>query len=320
MRRCCTALIVTVLCISVAGTSSAESIGFNFTRSGVPLSVFSPTEDPFVGLYVGNSGDAGYTNVSTYGVYTYKGVILMAPQWCNLPYSGENVEYGAFWAQASVSSPADDTNIFKRSGAGGVGIEEPHDRGAFTLNVSNIPYARYDVYISALNAYTGHGTLSVSGGPTFNLSPVNPGSGGDNSWNTPIRITDTGPFGGVGEVSAGNWMVAEGLTAPSLDITFSTAGGWKGGIGSIQFVDASPPAQPTLKITAISMVGSNAVVEWPGSNSWSYTVEYTPSLAPLVPWSNLMGYGDAPGVDGPMSATDTNNPGTEGFYRVRMTR
>jgi hypothetical protein len=48
-------------------------------------------------------------------------------------------------------------------------------------------------------------------------------------------------------------------------------------------------------------------------------MEFTPSLAPFVPWTNVLGVVLVPGVDGPMSAVDTNDiPG--GFYRIKMTQ
>ncbi|MEI7899596.1 MAG: Ig-like domain-containing protein, partial [bacterium] len=74
----------------------------------------------------------------------------------------------------------------------------------------------------------------------------------------------------------------------------------------------------TLVITAIRIQDGHAVVEWPGTSTWFYTVLTTPSLSPLVPWSNLVSYVDKPGVNGPMSATDTNSLSKARFYRVKM--
>ena len=60
---------------------------------------------------------------------------------------------------------------------------------------------------------------------------------------------------------------------------------------------------------------------WPGRArfGWYYTVETTRSLAPLEPWSNLVGYVSLYcGVNGTMSATDTNGVDLLRFYRVQM--
>ena len=60
-------------------------------------------------------------------------------------------------------------------------------------------------------------------------------------------------------------------------------------------------------------------VEWMGTNSSAYTMEFTPSLVPFVSWSNVPGVVLVPGVDGMMSAKHTNGV-SKGFYRVRMTQ
>ncbi|MEI7900942.1 MAG: Ig-like domain-containing protein [bacterium] len=69
----------------------------------------------------------------------------------------------------------------------------------------------------------------------------------------------------------------------------------------------------------IRMKLDQPLVEWTGTNAWHYTLEFTPSLAPLVPWSNVLGYVRIPGLDGTMFAKDTNDVSCK-FYRVRMTR
>jgi hypothetical protein len=83
---------------------------------------------------------------------------------------------------------------------------------------------------------------------------------------------------------------------------------------------ASAANMPTLTITSIEAAGSKAVVSWPGSNSWYYTVEFAPSLLPLVTWSNLAPYVGVPGWDGTMSATNAIDGHVSRFYRVKMTR
>ena len=65
--------------------------------------------------------------------------------------------------------------------------------------------------------------------------------------------------------------------------------------------------------------GSN-VIEWVGTSSWHYTVQSSPSLFPCADWSNLPGYVGVPGLDGMMSATDTNGGTQRLFYRIMMTR
>ena len=75
---------------------------------------------------------------------------------------------------------------------------------------------------------------------------------------------------------------------------------------------------PALVVTAISIRNGHALVEWPGTDTWSYTVLATPSLQPLVPWSNLLDYVGMPGSNGTMSATDTNLISGSRFYRIRL--
>ncbi|MEI7902710.1 MAG: Ig-like domain-containing protein, partial [bacterium] len=76
--------------------------------------------------------------------------------------------------------------------------------------------------------------------------------------------------------------------------------------------------KPTISITAIRIQNGHAVVEWPGTSTWSYTVLTTPELCPLVPWSNLLDYVNMQGTNGPMSVTDTNVLSGAWFYRVKV--
>lgn len=73
-------------------------------------------------------------------------------------------------------------------------------------------------------------------------------------------------------------------------------------------------------ITAIRIEKEHAVVEWQGISNWFYTVDTTPSLSPLVLWTNLWPHVDIAGVNGPMSVTDTNKLSGARFYRVKMRR
>jgi hypothetical protein len=77
---------------------------------------------------------------------------------------------------------------------------------------------------------------------------------------------------------------------------------------------------PTFFSLSMRVDGSTAVIEWQGSNSWFYTVEFSPSLLLPVQWMGLSGYENIVGVDGTMSAVDTNTAVKTRFYRVKMTR
>lgn len=77
-------------------------------------------------------------------------------------------------------------------------------------------------------------------------------------------------------------------------------------------------AEPT-RIPALHLDAGGFALEWSGSNAWRYTVETTHALQPAMAWSNLAGYADLSGVDGLMSAQDTNAlPDIVRFYRVSM--
>jgi hypothetical protein len=75
-----------------------------------------------------------------------------------------------------------------------------------------------------------------------------------------------------------------------------------------------------LVISAIyeMTVDGDIVIEWPGTSGWYYTVKTKPYLYPYVAWSNLTGYVDIPGVNGTMSAIDTNAVSQYRFYRIFM--
>ena len=97
--------------------------------------------------------------------------------------------------------------------------------------------------------------------------------------------------------------------------------------GDVNYLDSVSPgfvqtvgAAATLVITAIHIQDGRAVIEWPGTATWFYTVNTTTSLYPLVAWSNLLDYVDLPGVDAAMSATDTNVLSGARFYRVKMAK
>lgn len=76
---------------------------------------------------------------------------------------------------------------------------------------------------------------------------------------------------------------------------------------------------PMLDINPASLLGSN-VVEWAGTSSWHYTIQYATSLYPSASWSNLPGCVEAGGSNGTMSVADTNANAERIYYRVRLTR
>lgn len=87
-------------------------------------------------------------------------------------------------------------------------------------------------------------------------------------------------------------------------------------IGSAQDLRVDIPAVPSL---VIGLTPEGRLIRWLGSNAWFYTTQFTPSLAPLVPWSNLRGCINIPGSNATMSARDTNEA-AKGYYRVGMSR
>jgi hypothetical protein len=64
---------------------------------------------------------------------------------------------------------------------------------------------------------------------------------------------------------------------------------------------------------------NNFTIEWPGTASWLYTIQYTPSLCPAM-WSNLPAFTGVTGWDGTMSVTNNTGAGDQIFYRIQMTR
>jgi autotransporter-associated beta strand protein len=79
-------------------------------------------------------------------------------------------------------------------------------------------------------------------------------------------------------------------------------------------------SRPEPRISSSWTSGNNIVIEWPGTASWLYAVQYSPSLCPFVEWTNLPGCTGMTGWDGTMSATNSIGAGDQMFYRVQMTR
>lgn len=77
---------------------------------------------------------------------------------------------------------------------------------------------------------------------------------------------------------------------------------------------------PTTLIGAIFIVGSNAMMNWPGTSSWFYTVESTTNLLPGSVWSNLMGYSDVPGTNGIMSLMGDVDGELNRYFRIKLTK
>ena len=78
-------------------------------------------------------------------------------------------------------------------------------------------------------------------------------------------------------------------------------------------------SQPEPRIITGWPAGNNIVIEWPGTASWLYSVQYSPSLCPAA-WSNLPACTDMTGWNGIMSATNDTGVGDKMFYRIQMTR
>ena len=75
-----------------------------------------------------------------------------------------------------------------------------------------------------------------------------------------------------------------------------------------------PQIPPSFSTTLPGPGG--VTISWLGAPGWFYTVQYTDSLIPAN-WLNVSGGAGLPGLEGPMSCTDTNNTGIPGrIYRV----
>ena len=319
------ALALAVAAAVGAGSGyAASSIGFNFinaghsTRDGVDLSSMLGADDPFAGLYVGPVGGANYLNVDSSGTKLKDGLTMIAPATTSLGnpviYSFGPIE--SDFLDPTKTHPANSNDsAFVRDMYGVAEVDNTTVPQSTTFSFSGIPYATYDLYVHALvQSPDGGRAKMTAGGTTYNMY----GAGWPIDISRNIRITDVGEAGGPGEVSSGTWMVFTGLSGDTQELVFSDLTA-RGIIASIQFVDATPPSPPNLEITSISVVDSNAVIEWPGTNGWIYAVEYTPSLLPPAPWTNLPGFIQTQGVDGVMSATDTVTS-AQNFYRVKMSQ
>ena len=179
-----------------------------------------------------------------------------------------------------------------------------------------------------------HRTLTKLSSQTALESSKNPSLPGESVTFT-ATVTGTGPtpsgtvqfkidgmdYGGAVTMSGGvAYAVVSNMAAGSHTVLAEYSGdasyGGSSSPGLVQDVEGTV----TLAITGIRIQDGCPVIEWPGTASWNFTVETTPSLLPLVAWSNLTGYVDIPGVNATMTATDTNAFSDVRFYRVRMTK
>jgi autotransporter-associated beta strand protein len=157
---------------------------------------------------------------------------------------------------------------------------------------------------------------------TATVSPVNPAIGTPTG--SVLFKTNGANFGSAAGLSGGS-AASDALptTLPpgiytvtadySGDANFTRSGGTLAGGQTVY----SPPV---LQISACWMAGNNIVIEWPGTASWLYSVQYSPSLCPLVTWTNLPEYTGMTGWDGMMSATNSTGTSDKMFYRLQMTR
>jgi hypothetical protein len=138
-----------------------------------------------------------------------------------------------------------------------------------------------------------------------------------------VQFKTNGVNFGSPVVLSGGTALSEALPGLPIGAHIITAE-YSGG-GDFSSSASSPLTQtvsdlPPVLISAIRLTGTNVVVEWPGTNAWSYTVECSTALPPFENWSNLCGCVGAPGTNGPMCATDANGIPGPRFYRVRMLR
>lgn len=195
-----------------------------------------------------------------------------------------------YWAYANYGSAASYSGPYAVSSPAGTYNEKYFVYGTSGnsgstpayLKIAGIPYSNYDLYIGAQNWHFGSitGALINAAGSVF------------------TNLT--------GDLT----LWAEHKHPYDQRFKFSY----------VQIVERTAEPPPALAISSVRAAGTSSVVEWTGAPDWAYTAEYTPCLDPLVPWSNLTGYVNVPGAEGPMSATDTNHPAGQGFYRVRMSQ
>ncbi|MFH0954014.1 MAG: Ig-like domain repeat protein [Verrucomicrobiota bacterium] len=199
-------------------------------------------------------------------------------------------------------------------------------------------YGGDDRFTRSTGALAGGQTVNKAASGTILSSSQNPSVAGEPVTFT-VTVTATPPGAGTpaGTVqfkvdgadlgtavalsggSASN-AAPSGLAVGTHAVTAEYSGdaGFNASTGTLaggQAVDS----RPRLQISAGSMAWSN-VVEWSGTSSWYYTIQYSTSLCPFVAWSDLPGCVGITGWDGTMSAADTSGAPERMYYRIRMTR
>lgn len=98
--------------------------------------------------------------------------------------------------------------------------------GTFTVDLVNIPYAEYDLYLYRRTEATDRaGGFSVDGGTTtYYLADVAGGLNPDASGNNYVQSTDTTFGGGSTDIQDGNYVVISGLTASDITILATAYG------------------------------------------------------------------------------------------------
>ena len=155
---------------------------------------------------------------------------------------------------------------------------------------------------------------------TAAVSPVNPALGTPTG--TVQFLTNGVPFGGAATLYSGS-ATSDSL-APTLppgnyavtatyggDASFTGGGGTLSGGESIYL-----PPNPGIGMGPAP--GAGLIINWPGTASWSYGIQCSPSLCPAT-WSNLPAYDGMAGRDGTMSVTSSIGDAASMFYRIQMT-
>jgi hypothetical protein len=175
------------------------------------------------------------------------------------------------------------------------------------------------------NSLSSSANPSVFGQPvtfTATVSPVNPAIG------TPtgtVQFKTNGMnFGSAASLSGGS-ATSDALPATLPPGTYTVTVDYGGDGNFTRSTGALAGgqtiySQPELWISTCWMAGNNVIIQWPGTTSWLYSVQYSPSLCPFVEWNNLPGYTGMTGWDGTMSATNSIGANDKMFYRIQMTR
>jgi hypothetical protein len=247
-------VLATGVVFAMSGAASADTIGINFSGGFTMTPPWTALDTDVNPLEASDSaGVVAQTNWNNLAPHAGSASNIINGSGNSV--GGVTVAWDGFANWAVVETAQTDPNKKLMNGYLDMemSVRDPNYKPLTTVTVSNIPYARYDVYAyvgADVNGRSGHGWISTPSNPNDALTDSAYFTTNDSPFGGFVKATGTG----TGDANSSNYLMFAGLSAANFQFNLTgnnNASHYNVGLHGIQIIGVPEPAVGALAATGM---------------------------------------------------------------------